>query len=172
MMNNNNRITTGLFEFDEENGGINISAVSVLSLESKDVKNDLLLKLMNSTAVNRKIPTFLLSTEVESEELLRQLISLELDIDTGVFDAAALSDDEFSKLNDRTAKLYESPLFIDDSTDLNLDELRSIVRQLKDENDLQMVVLDSAGFSESADALSDLAANNRVAVICISCLKQ
>ena len=53
-----------------------------------------------------------------------------------------LSDDDWTRLARRMSEVVDAPLFIDDSPNLTLMEIRAKCRRLKQRNDLRMVIID------------------------------
>ena len=56
--------------------------------------------------------------------------------------AGRMSDEAWAKLANRVGQISEAPLFIDDSANLTMMEIRSKARRLKQKHDLQMIVVD------------------------------
>jgi replicative DNA helicase len=53
-----------------------------------------------------------------------------------------MSDDDWTLMARRMSEISEAPLFIDDSPNLTLMEIRAKARRLKQRNDLKLVILD------------------------------
>ena len=53
-----------------------------------------------------------------------------------------MSDDDWTRMARRMSEISEAPLFIDDSPNLTLMEIRAKARRLKQRNDLKLVILD------------------------------
>ena len=56
--------------------------------------------------------------------------------------ASSNSDDEWSRLTDACDKLYESPVYIDDTPGISVAEMRSKARRLKSEHGLDLIIVD------------------------------
>ena len=56
--------------------------------------------------------------------------------------AGRMSDDDWTRMARRMSEISEAPLFIDDSPNLTLMEIRAKARRLKQRNDLKLVILD------------------------------
>ena len=53
-----------------------------------------------------------------------------------------MTDDDWSTLARRMAEVSEAPLFIDDSPNMSMMEIRAKCRRLKQRHDLRLVVID------------------------------
>ena len=56
--------------------------------------------------------------------------------------SGTLSDEEWSRLARRMGEINDAPLFIDDSANLSMMEIRAKARRLKQRHDLKLVVID------------------------------
>jgi replicative DNA helicase len=56
--------------------------------------------------------------------------------------AGRMSDDDWTRMARRMSEISEAPLFVDDSPNLTLMEIRAKARRLKQRNDLKLVILD------------------------------
>jgi replicative DNA helicase len=56
--------------------------------------------------------------------------------------AGRMSDDDWTRMARRMSEISEAPLFIDDSPNLTLMEIRAKARRLKQRHDLRLIILD------------------------------
>ena len=56
--------------------------------------------------------------------------------------AGRMSDDDWTRMARRMSEISEAPLFVDDSPNLTLMEIRAKARRLKQRNDLKLIILD------------------------------
>ena len=82
------------------------------------------------------------SLEMASVQLVQRLISMEAEISGSKLRNGQLEEYEWRKLHDAVEKLADIPIFIDDTPAINIFELRAKCRRLKQNSDIQMIVID------------------------------
>jgi replicative DNA helicase len=70
------------------------------------------------------------------------MISAEAEIDSEKLKKGSLAPHEWTQLHQRIDRLMRAPIFIDDTPALSILELRAKCRRLKQQHDIQMVVID------------------------------
>ena len=89
--------------------------------------------------------TIVFSLEMNKLELAQRIIAAETDIPMTAMHRGTPEDittDRWTKLNAFWSKMKDAPLFIDDSPNMSLMEIRAKCRRLKQTNDLKLVVID------------------------------
>jgi replicative DNA helicase len=76
------------------------------------------------------------------QQLVERLMTAEAQIDSHLVRTGKLPKHDWKKLSDAASILSESSIFIDDSADLNILELRAKARQLKAEKDIDIIFVD------------------------------
>ncbi|NCX39456.1 MAG: replicative DNA helicase [Actinobacteria bacterium] len=79
---------------------------------------------------------------VHKSEITMRMLSAEARVGLNNIRAGTLSDDEWSRLARRMGEISEAPLFIDDSPNLSMMEIRAKARRLKQRHDLKLIVID------------------------------
>ena len=127
---------------DRVTSGWQKSDMVVLAARPGMGKTAFVLSMARNAAVDHNKAVAFFSLEMSSVQLVNRLISGEAEIGASDIRKGNLSKDEFSKLFERTKKLANAPLFIDDTPALSVFELRAKCRRLKQQHDIQMVVID------------------------------
>ena len=78
----------------------------------------------------------------EQVEIVMRLLSAEARVPLHVLRSGQLSDDDWTRLARRMGEISEAPLFVDDTPNMNLMEIRAKARRLKQRHDLKLVVVD------------------------------
>jgi len=89
-----------------------------------------------------KIPVALFSLEMSFQQLLLRMLSAEANVDFQKIRTGFLSDPDWPKLTMAAGKLYDSPIFIDDTPGIGVMELRAKGRRLKAEHDVGLLIID------------------------------
>lgn len=82
------------------------------------------------------------SLEMSKIEIVMRLLSAEARVPLHVLRSGQLSDDDWTKLARCMGEISEAPLFVDDTPSMNLMEIRSKARRLKQKHDLKLIVVD------------------------------
>jgi len=89
---------------------------------------------------NRPVAFF--SLEMSDVQLVTRLISTETEITADLLRSGNLSDELWSRLHTKVAPLNNAPIYIDDTPQLSVFELRAKCRRLKQQHDIQMIFID------------------------------
>jgi replicative DNA helicase len=82
------------------------------------------------------------SLEMGNKQMVSRMISSEAEIPGQKLRTGELRDYEWAQLNSKIARLSEAPIFIDDTPALSVFELRAKCRRLKQQSNIQMVLID------------------------------
>jgi replicative DNA helicase len=100
------------------------------------------LDIARSAAVKNHQATCIFSLEMSKHEITMRLLSAEAKVPLHHMRAGSLSDEDWSKLARRMGEVADAPLYIDDSPNMTMMEIRAKARRLKQRNDLKLVVID------------------------------
>ncbi|HMT89414.1 MAG TPA: replicative DNA helicase, partial [Dermatophilaceae bacterium] len=144
------------------------------------------LDIARSAAIKHKMAAVVFSLEMSKTEITMRLLSAEAQIQLQHMRKGTMRDDDWQRLAATMGRVSDAPLFIDDSPNMSLMEIRAKCRRLKQRNNLKLVVIDylqlmSSGkrvesrqqeVSEFSRALKLLAKELEVPVIAISQLNR
>ena len=105
-------------------------------------KTALVLNLARNAAVDFNKPVAFFSLEMSSIQLVTRLISSETYLQADKLRKGDLAEYEWHQLNAKITPLTKAQLFIDDTPQLTIFELRAKCRRLKQQYDIQMVYID------------------------------
>ncbi len=97
---------------------------------------------MRSCSIKHGLASVIFSLEMSRTEIVMRLLSAEAKIKLGDMRAGRMSDDDWTKLARRMSEISEAPLFVDDSPNMTMMEIRAKARRLKQRHDLRLVVVD------------------------------
>ncbi|MDT5037416.1 MAG: replicative helicase, partial [Micromonosporaceae bacterium] len=95
-----------------------------------------------AAAVKNNMASAIFSLEMSKVEIVMRLLSAEARVPLHVLRSGQLSDDDWTKLARRMGEISEAPLFVDDTPNMNLMEIRAKARRLKQRHDLKLIVVD------------------------------
>ncbi|MCG2621832.1 replicative DNA helicase [Arthrobacter sp. I2-34] len=144
------------------------------------------LDFARSAAIKNNMTTVFFSLEMGRNEIAMRLLSAEATIGLQDLRKGTIKDEQWGKIATTMGRMNDAPLFIDDSPNMSLMEIRAKCRRLKQRHDLKLIVLDylqlmSSGkrvesrqqeVSEFSRALKLLAKELEVPVIALSQLNR
>jgi replicative DNA helicase len=95
-----------------------------------------------SCSVKHGMTSVIFSLEMSRTEIVMRMLSAEAKIRLQDMRGGRMSDDDWTRLARRMSEISEAPLYIDDSPNLTMMEIRAKSRRLKQRNDLRLVIVD------------------------------
>lgn len=100
------------------------------------------LDFLRSCSIKHRMASIVFSLEMSKTEIVMRLLSAEAKIKLADMRSGHMSDDDWTKLARRMSEISEAPLFIDDSPNLTMMEIRAKSRRLAQKADLRLIVID------------------------------
>lgn len=135
-------VPTGFRELDEMTNGFAGGQMIIIAARPAMGKSTLALDVARGAAVNASAATVFFSLEMGRSEIATRLLAAEASIPMGRLRKGDLDQRDWTKLAATQSRINDAPLFLDDSPNLTLAEIRAKCRRLKQRNDLRMVVID------------------------------
>jgi replicative DNA helicase len=135
-------VPTGFYELDEMTHGLHPGQLVILAARPAVGKSTLALDFARNAAIKHKKPVIFFSLEMGRAEIAMRMLSAEASIPLQNMRKGSVGDTEWTKLAAVRSQINDSPLYIDDSPNLTLVEIRAKCRRLAQRVGLQMVVID------------------------------
>jgi replicative DNA helicase len=100
------------------------------------------LDIARAASIKHHQTSVLFSLEMSKHEITMRLLSAEARIPLQYMRTGRMGDDDWVKLTRRLGEMASAPLYIDDSPNLTMMEIRAKARRLKQRNDLRLVIVD------------------------------
>ena len=100
------------------------------------------LDVARSCSIKHGMTSAIFSLEMSKTEITMRLLSAEARIGLHHMRTGTMSDDDWARLARRMGEVADAPLFIDDSPNLSMMEIRAKARRLKQRHDLKLVIID------------------------------
>ena len=100
------------------------------------------LDIARSASIKHGQASVIFSLEMSKTEITMRLLSAEARVPLHHMRAGSMTDDDWARLARRMGEVAEAPLYIDDSPNLTMMEIRSKARRLKQRNELRLIVID------------------------------
>ncbi|EID54349.1 replicative DNA helicase [Saccharomonospora xinjiangensis] len=135
-------IPTGFTDLDEVTNGLHPGQMIIIAARPGVGKSTLGLDFARSCSIKHGMTSVVFSLEMSRTEIVMRMLSAEAKIRLADMRGGRMSDDDWTRLARRMSEISEAPLFIDDSPNLTMMEIRAKARRLKQRNDLKLVVVD------------------------------
>ncbi len=135
-------IATGFHDLDRLTHGLHGGQLIILAARPGVGKSTLALDFARHAAIKQKAPVLFFSLEMSRAEIALRLLSAEADVRLQNMRGGTVGQDEWKKLAHARGGLNDSPLFIDDSANLTLVEIRAKCRRLASSLGLKLIVID------------------------------
>lgn len=135
-------VPTGFIEFDELTAGLQAGQMIVIAARPAMGKSTFALDIARSSAIKHKMTTVFFSLEMGRNEIATKILSAEAGINLSDLRKGNIDNDQWTKIATAMGKMDSAPLFIDDSPNMTLMEIRAKARRLKQKNNLKLIVLD------------------------------
>ena len=135
-------ILTGFTVLDNVIIGLQRSALIVLAARPSIGKTSLALNITRNAALNQKACVALFSLEMSQDEVAHRLLSSESNISSQRVQLGNFTEDEERRILEASGILSEAPVYVDDSPQLRVIEIRSKARRLHLEHPIDLIVVD------------------------------
>jgi replicative DNA helicase len=102
----------------------------------------LALDFARATSIKHGLASVIFSLEMSRNEITMRLLSAEARIPLHLMRTGQLGEDDWTRLARRMSEVAQAPLFIDDSPNMSMMEIRAKCRRLKQQHDLRLVIID------------------------------
>jgi len=135
-------LPSGFKDLDKITSGWQNSDLIIIAARPSMGKTALVLSMAKNMAVNFNIPIAVFSLEMSNVQLVNRLIVNVAELSGEKIKTGQLVEYEWHQLDRMVNKLYDAPIFIDDTPSLSVFELRTKARRLVKEHHVKCVIID------------------------------
>jgi replicative DNA helicase len=135
-------VPTGFADLDSLTNGLHPGQMIVIAARPAMGKSTLALDFARAASIKTQMTTAFFSLEMGRNEITMRLLSAEARVGLHTMRTGQMSDDDWTRLARRMSEVADAPLFIDDSPNMSMMEIRAKCRRLKQRHDLKMVIID------------------------------
>jgi len=135
-------VPTGFADLDTLTNGLHPGQMIVIAARPAIGKSTLALDFARAAAVKNGMSTVLFSLEMGRNEITMRLLSAEARVPLSTMRTGQMNDDDWARLARRMSEVADAPLFIDDSPNVSMMEIRAKCRRLKQRHELKFVIID------------------------------
>ncbi|RPH56015.1 MAG: replicative DNA helicase, partial [Acidobacteria bacterium] len=100
------------------------------------------LDIARAAAIRHQLTTVMFSLEMSRNEITMRLLSAEARVPLHHRRSGQMIDDDWNRIARRTGEISSAPLFLDDSPNMTMMEIRAKCRRLRQRHDLRLVIID------------------------------
>jgi len=134
-------LSAGLKDFDNLTGGLQNGELIIIAARPAMGKSALAGHIAKHAALNG-IPTELCSLEMSGESIMMRFLAGMTDINSRQLRRGFVQDRQWPDVVNSVSRIGDSPLFIDDKSDITPAEIRAKARRLKAEHNLGLLIVD------------------------------
>lgn len=135
-------LPSGFYDLDKLTAGFQASDLVILAARPSVGKSSLGLNMACNAALRSGKPVAIFSLEMSKEQLVERMIASEARVNASDMRRGMLGDDAWPRIGHVMSELYNAPIYIDDSFDLSVLELRAKARKLAKEANIGMIIVD------------------------------
>lgn len=135
-------VKSGFRELDTLIGGLGAGSLNIIAARPAMGKTALAMSIAQNVALRGGTGVAVFNFEMPAVQLVTRMLCSEARIDMNRLRQGQLTDRDFGRLVDVAGRISDAPLYIDDSSDMTLMELRSRSRRLHNQHKLGLIVID------------------------------
>jgi len=135
-------VDTGFHELNKMTTGFGKGDLVIIAARPAMGKTSFILNTVNSLIMQGKGVAFF-SLEMPAEQLMLRLLSIQTSIPLQKLRVGDMDDNQWSSLNGAIDKMNSAKLYVDDQGSININQLRSKLRKLKNQHpEIEIAVID------------------------------
>jgi len=135
-------VPMGYPDLDEMTSGLQPGELVILAARPSMGKTAFCLNIAANAAIEAKIPVAIFSLEMSAESLVSRMLCAEARVNLQAVRSGHLGEGDLGHLSMAAGRLFDASVFIDDSPNSNVLEMRSKARRLKAEHNIGLVIID------------------------------
>lgn len=135
-------VPTGFHDLDALTNGLHAGQLILIAARPALGKSTVALDFARSAAIKHNLPTVFFSLEMGRSEIAMRLLSAEASVPLHAMRKGTLEARDWTTIASTRGRINDAPLYIDDSPNLTLVEIRAKCRRIKQTTGLKLVVID------------------------------
>ncbi len=135
-------LSSGFYDLDMKLSGLQKAQMVLIAARPSMGKTTFALNIAENVAIKEKKNVLIFSLEMSKEQLANKLISSITKIDMHKIQTGMLDDSDLDKLAHGIGTLSEAKIFIDDTPNISISEMKAKCRKLKFSTDIDLIVID------------------------------
>jgi replicative DNA helicase len=145
-------VSSGFYDLDALTQGFQKSDLIIVAGRPSMGKTSLSLNIASNVIKNSKLPVLFFSLEMSKEQIMYKLLSMETNINQMRLKGGKLYQNDWMKLTKMIKIISKFPLFIDDTFNLSIQDIKSKIKTiLFEQNELGLVIIDYIQLMQTTD---------------------
>jgi replicative DNA helicase len=136
-------VPTGFKDLDDKLSGLQKSDLIILAARPSMGKTSLALDIARQAAIKHNIPVAIFSLEMATQQLVDRMVSAQSRVDSWKLRTGkGWANEEFDRIREALDPIAKAPIFIDSKSDNNILKMRGVIRRLKNDKGVGLVIVD------------------------------
>jgi replicative DNA helicase len=135
-------VPTGFADMDDLTNGLHAGQMIIVAARPAMGKSTLALDFCRAASIHNNLASVFFSLEMTRSEITMRLLSAEARVPLNHIRNGQLTEDDWERLARKMGEVSGAPMFIDDSPNMTMMEIRAKARRLKQRHDLRLIVID------------------------------
>ncbi len=135
-------VPTGFADLDDLTNGLHPGQLVIVAARPGIGKSTLALDLARAASIKNGLGSVIFSLEMSQIEITMRLLSAEAGVPLSHIRGGRMNDQDWNRVSAKMGQVSEAPMFIDDSPNMTMMEIRAKARRLKQRHDLRLIVID------------------------------
>ena len=135
-------VPTGFAELDKLTNGLHPGQLIIIAARPAIGKSTLALDFARAASIHHDLPAIVFSLEMGRSEIAMRLLSAEASVPLQSMRKGTVHSNDWTTIAQTRGRINDAPLYVDDSPNMTLVEIRAKCRRLKQKVGLKLVVID------------------------------
>lgn len=140
--NEENVIKTGFIDVDKRTAGLHNGNLIFIAARPGIGKSSFMLNIAHNVAVHEKVPVAIFSLEMQGIEIANRMLSSSSQVSMESIKRGDIKDKDWDALSRAVSVLSDAPIYVDDTSLIDIEEITRKCRKLKHERGLGLVCID------------------------------
>ena len=147
-------VRTGFPLLDQAIGGLRPGSLVIVAARPAMGKSAFVINIATNTAISYNTHVAFFSLEMSKAEIGNRILASKSTVSTHALQNADIKENDWTKISTAMSLLSPAPFYIDDRSGINTIEMMAKCRQLKNENKLDLIIIDYLQLMNSAGSRS------------------
>ncbi len=135
-------LKTGYTKLDNMTSGLHDGQLIIIASRPGMGKTSLALNIAQNIGINENEPVAIFSMEMLKQDLAMRFLAAQARVPFGKLRSGKFSDRDWQRLSNGFHSLGETPIYIEDTGNQNVLDLKAKARRLRVENDISLILID------------------------------
>lgn len=135
-------VPTGIRRLDQITHGLHPGQLVIVAARPGMGKSTLGMDFARAASIKNNMTSAFFSLEMGRNEIVMRLLAAEAGVPLSAIRGGGMSDADWERVAMRVGQISTAPLFIDDSPNMTMMEIRAKARRLKQRHDLKLLIID------------------------------